>query len=125
MNCGLRIEEGVAAGPPSLRLPSRAGADRLYKQTQFAPAGTRGLSCDIASMPRFGQQSQTWASWGIGATGRGTSAGQMRQTNPIWPGAQEGAKVGGRPRRGTMAPNKANFRRSNGRGKWLAAKELW
>jgi len=41
------------------------------------------------------------------------------------PGGQEGAKVGGRARGGTMAPNKANFRRTCGRGKWLAGKELW
>ncbi len=42
MNCGLRIEWRVAPGPPSLRLPPRAGAGRLYKQTQFAPAGQAG-----------------------------------------------------------------------------------
>jgi hypothetical protein len=56
--------------------------------------------------------------------GRGTR-GKCAKRTQFGPGGQEGSRVGGRARRGTTAPNKANFGRRNGRGKWLAGKELW
>jgi hypothetical protein len=52
-----------------------AGRDR--------PAGARdeGRSCDIASMPRFGKQTQSWAGWDIWGMARGGSL--LCETNPI------------------------------------------
>jgi hypothetical protein len=41
------------------------------------------------------------------------------------PGSQTGARVAGRARRGTTAPNKANSRRGKKKGKCLAGKDLW
>jgi hypothetical protein len=55
---------------------------------------------------------------------RGTGAKCAKRTQ-FGPGGREGARVAGRPRRDTTAPNKANFRRRNGRGKCLAGKKLW
>jgi hypothetical protein len=91
---------GVAAGrflprPSSLR-PARWW---LYKQTQFRP----------------------YADPEIGVPGRADHAKQSQ----FGAGAQEWARVAGRPRRGAIVRNKANFRQSDGRDKCLAEKELW
>ncbi len=53
---GFRIEDRVAVGPPSLPLPSRASAGRLYKQTQSASAGQAGgavAEADHAKQTQF------------------------------------------------------------------------
>jgi len=51
-------------------------------------------SCDIASMPRFGQQTQTWASWGIwGAGRRGRTKGFCAKQTQFWPRQGEGQVV--------------------------------
>jgi hypothetical protein len=72
----LRIEDRVAAGPPSLR-PPRAHAGRLYKQTQFGPAWAGPGS----RWTKDAKQSQTWADWGIWGTARGWSL--LCETKPI------------------------------------------
>jgi hypothetical protein len=72
------------------------------KQTQFpaAPDGTgpqgrglRGKMCDIASMPRFGKQSQTWAGWNIWGTVH--QGGGNRATSPRCPASGNKANFGG------------------------------
>ncbi len=60
----------------------------------------------------------------IPTLGRGTQGNRAKRTQ-FGPGAQPGTRVAARPRRGTTAPNKANFVQTYWRGKWLAGKELW
>ncbi len=83
----------------------------LAKQSQSGPAGPGGHPpplappasplpgrlCDIASMPRFGQQTQTWASWGIwGAGRRGRTKGKCAKQTQFWPRQGEGQVVYGK-----------------------------
>jgi hypothetical protein len=78
----------------------------------------RCQSCDIASMPRFGKQSQSPAS-------RAAGAGRSRQTNPIWPGKRPSGRVFKlsyfslhfhRIVGGTSCTNEPNFRPACGGG---------
>ncbi len=80
----LPIADSERSGARRQSLPGR-----LYKQTQFAPAG-RNRSGKPEPETRF-----------------------IAFGSPIHPAC------------GSMAPNKANFPRTNGRGKCLAGKELW
>jgi hypothetical protein len=126
-----------AAGPPNLRLPPRTCAGRLNKQTQFEG----GLRCEVRSvMCKTNPICYPGQAGGVPAgadraeqsqfpAGRGprgiATRGKCAKRTQFGPAGQPGARVAGRPRRGTMAPNKANFGRNNGRGKCLAGKELW
>jgi len=101
MNCGLRIEDKVAVGPPSLRLPSGTGAGRLYKQTQFSSAGQAGGA--VAEVDRAKQSQSREA--------RPGSGGRLCETKPI--GRAERAKQ-------NQSFN-CGFRRTCGLSPWLRA----
>jgi hypothetical protein len=84
----LRIEEGVATGPPSLRLPSRAGAGRVYKQTQCAPARGKGQVLYrkrvMVNRTCIGLRQNKAKLGQDGASGgRRLRGGQSRRTKPI------------------------------------------
>jgi hypothetical protein len=96
----------IQPAPPGGIRSGDAGAGQLYKQSQFRRPGyptvplfyhstipARYRSCDIASMPRFGKQTQF-------------GGGRLRQTNPIWP---VGRDLGGR-----NARNEPNLRQDSG-----------
>lgn len=123
---------GCAPQPASMsgRNWSASGADRLQEildQTALdtAAAGGRG----VTNLPHGqGQMCQTNPIPGYAGRGGASGTwdeGQRRQTNPIWCG-RRGRDAGGRQTPpGTTAPNKANFRRSEKKGKALTGKELW
>jgi hypothetical protein len=48
---------------------NRAAQPIVRNKANFGERTGRGRLCDIASMPRFGQQSQTWAGWDIWGDG--------------------------------------------------------
>jgi hypothetical protein len=58
-------------------------------------------------------------------TAAGRAQGKCAKQTQFGPSGQPGARVAGRARRGTTAPNKANLRGSKRKGKCLARKELW
>jgi hypothetical protein len=69
-----RREESVGQAPPyadsiAPNKANRAAQPIVRNKANFGERTGRGRLCDIASMPRFGQQSQTWAGWDIWGDG--------------------------------------------------------
>jgi hypothetical protein len=95
-----------------------AEADRA-KQSQFGEPrpGSGGRLCDIASMPRFGKQTQ------FRGSPTGTQGSIMRNEAKLGRAGVSGAQDGGDERRAN-APNKPNFGHGKAKGKWFAGKEL-
>jgi hypothetical protein len=130
--------------PIFAELGRRAGPPRQTNPIPADPTVGAGQVCDIASMPRFGKQSQTKASWGIWGTGRrrdehranapnkpnlaggtgGAGRGTLYKQSQLPLDQKEGQVLGGKGvmvNRTSARPqqNKANSRpRRAGRGRW-------
>jgi hypothetical protein len=95
----------------------KPGWDPGSRLCKTKPIWRRGRSCDIASMPRFGKQSQLAArprGWD-----RGPFPGRLRKTKPIWRSSRGWSllcDIASMPRFG---------KQSQFGGKWLKEKGLW
>jgi hypothetical protein len=101
-------------------------AKRSQSPAMPAGRGTRSKCATSPRCPASGNKAKPGQAGCLGdRTAVGRAQGKCAKQSQFGPGSQTGARVAGRARRGTTAPNKANSRRGKKKGKCLAGKDLW